>query len=119
VVDACKKVLWMKNFLQMLGMKQDNYNLFCNNQSFIHLAKNPSFHSQTKHIEVRYHWILKVASSKSLRLEKIHNDKNSSDMMTEILLSEKLLVCCKTVASQCPPHDSDGGECRVSSSCGL
>ena len=56
-VEASNEVLWMKNFLQELGMKQENYNLFCDSQSAIHLAKNPSFHSRTKHIEVRYHWI--------------------------------------------------------------
>jgi hypothetical protein len=36
-------------------MKQEKYNLYCDSQSAIYLAKNPSFHSWTKHIEVRYH----------------------------------------------------------------
>jgi ATP-binding cassette subfamily B (MDR/TAP) protein 1 len=56
-VDACKEVLWMQNFLQELDMKQKKYTLYCDSQSAIHLAKNPSFHARTKHIEVRYHWI--------------------------------------------------------------
>jgi hypothetical protein len=56
-VDACKEVLWMQNFLQELDTKQDKYTLYCDSQSAIHLAKNPSFHALTKHIEVRYHWI--------------------------------------------------------------
>ena len=56
-VDAGKEVLWMKNFLQELGMKQEKYVLFCDSQSAIHLAKNSSYHSRTKHIDVRYHWI--------------------------------------------------------------
>jgi hypothetical protein len=44
-VAACKKVLWMKNFLQELGMEQEKYNLFCDSQCVIHLAKNSSYHS--------------------------------------------------------------------------
>ena len=35
-VDAGKEVLWMKNFLQELGMKQEKYVLFCDSQSAIH-----------------------------------------------------------------------------------
>ena len=27
VVDACKEVLWMKNFLKELIMKEENYNI--------------------------------------------------------------------------------------------
>jgi hypothetical protein len=42
-VNACKKVVWMKNFLQELRMKQEKYSLFCDSQSAIHLAKNLSF----------------------------------------------------------------------------
>ena len=55
--EACKEVLWMKNFLQGLGHKQEMYYLYCDNQSDIHLAKNSSLHSRTKHIEVRCHLI--------------------------------------------------------------
>ena len=56
-VDACKEVLWMKNFLQELGIKQEKYNMFCDSQSAIYLVKNSSMHSRIKHIDVRYHWI--------------------------------------------------------------
>ena len=80
----------MKNFLQDLGMKHEKYVLFCDSQSAIHLAKNSSYHSQTKHIDVRYHWIRDVVSSKLLKLEKIHTDDNGSDMITNILPNEKL-----------------------------
>ena len=74
------------------------------NQSAIHLAKNPSFHSRTKHIEVRYHWIRDVVSSKLLKLEKILTGKNGSDKMTKILPSEKLLVCCKVAGERTFPN---------------
>jgi hypothetical protein len=57
VIDAYKEVIWMKNLLQELDMKQVKYNLFRDSQSAIHLAKNLSCHSRTKHIDVIYHWI--------------------------------------------------------------
>ena len=52
---ACKEMLWMKNMLQELGIDQDRYVLKCDNQSAIYLAKNSTFHSRTKHIDIRYH----------------------------------------------------------------
>lgn len=55
--EACKEILWLQKFLQELGMKQDRYNLYCDSQSAIHLCKNVTFHSRSKHIDVRYHWI--------------------------------------------------------------
>ena len=92
--EATKELLWMKNFLQELGSKQESFILYCDNQSAIHLAKNPAYHSRTKHIDVRYHWIRDKLESKLLQLEKIHTDENGSDMMTKILPILKFEKCC-------------------------
>jgi hypothetical protein len=56
------------NHRSELGMEQEKYNLFYDSQCVIHLAKNSSFHSRTKHIDVRYHWIQDVVNSKLLQL---------------------------------------------------
>ena len=55
-----KEMLWMKKFLNELGHDQDVYVVNYDNQSAIHLAKNPMFHSRSKHIDIRYHWIREV-----------------------------------------------------------
>ena len=54
-VEADKELIWMKNFLNELGMNQERFLLHCDNQSVIHLAKNDAYHSRTKHIRRRYH----------------------------------------------------------------
>ena len=56
-VKAGKELIWMRNFLGELGMKQREFLLNCDNQSTIHLAKNVAYHSRTKHIQRRYHWL--------------------------------------------------------------
>ena len=91
--EACKELLWMKKFIQELGISQERYVLFCDSQSAIHLGKNSTFHARSKHIDVRYHWIRDVLNSKLLELEKIHTDDNSSDMLTKSLPREKLETC--------------------------
>ena len=88
----------MKKFLQELGLKQEKYVLYCDSQSAIHLSKNSTFHSRSKHIDVRYHWIRDVLDSKLLQLEKVHTDDNISDMLTKTLSRDKHLKC-QTFAS--------------------
>ena len=53
--EAVKEIIWMKEFISELGIRQEEFRLYCNNQSAIHLAKNVAYHSRTKHIQRRYH----------------------------------------------------------------
>ena len=87
ITEACKEELWLKKFLQELCLKQEKYVLYCDSQSAIHLSKNSTFHSRSKHIDVRYYWIRDVLDSKLLQLEKDHTDDNISDMLTKPLLN--------------------------------
>ena len=93
VTEACKEVLWMTKFLEELGQEQETLRLFCDSQSVVHLNKNPTFHSRSKHIDVRYHWIRDALEAKLLKLEKIHTNDNGSDMMTKVLPRDKLITC--------------------------
>ncbi|GKC93648.1 hypothetical protein Tco_1159090, partial [Tanacetum coccineum] len=52
--------------------------------SAIHLANNPVFHGQTKHIKIRYHYIRELVSEGTLSLMKIHGAKNPADMFTKV-----------------------------------
>ena len=85
----------MKRFLQELGLQQEMYLLYCDSQRVIHFSKNPTFHSRSKHIDVRYHWIRDALEMKLFCLEKIHIDDNGSDMMTKPIPTEKLQFCRK------------------------
>ena len=53
-VEAGKEVLWMKDFISELGIRQEEYRLYCDSQRAIHLAKNAAYHSRMKHIQRRY-----------------------------------------------------------------
>ena len=92
ITEACKEVLWMKKFLQELGHEQEKFTLYYDTQSAIQLSKNSTFHSHSKHIDVKYHWIHNVLDSKMLQLKKIHTNDNGSNMMTKALPKEKLIV---------------------------
>ena len=90
-------MFWLKQFHQELGLKQDGYLVNCDSQSVIDLSKNSMYHSRSKHIEVRYHWLRLVVEQQSFELEKIHTDENPTDMLTKAVSREKLKLCVELV----------------------
>ncbi|KAL2251475.1 UNVERIFIED_CONTAM: Retrovirus-related Pol polyprotein from transposon TNT 1-94 [Sesamum indicum] len=93
VTEAAKELIWLQHFLGELGKPQADVILHGDSQSAIHLAKNPAFHSRTKHIEIKYHFIRQLLEKKALQLEKIQGEKNPADMLTKAVAMEKLKLC--------------------------
>ena len=88
----------MKKLLQELSFVQNKYLLFCDSQSAIHLGKNSTFHSRSKHFDIRYHWIRDALEARLLELAKVNTDDNCVHMMTKTLLRSKLENCCEIVS---------------------
>ena len=59
--------------------------VFCNSQSAIHLARNPTYHSKTNHIYVKYHFVRHVVDEVVVALEKVNTKVNSADMFTKLI----------------------------------
>ena len=55
---ACKEAVWLKGLFGEFGRLQDNIKLFCDSQSAIHVAKNSAYHSKSKHIPIKYHFVI-------------------------------------------------------------
>ena len=104
----------MKKFLEELGIQQEKCIIYNDNQSAFHLYKNSSFHSKSKHIDVRYDWIRDVQEFKQLYLEKVHTSENGLDMLTKILPKEKLKACRQKTAWLSPLNRAEGEKFWVS-----
>ena len=102
-VEAGKELIWMRDFLEELGVEQASYPPYCDNQSVIHLAKNAAYHSRTKHIRRRYHWLRERVEDEDFELMKIHTNDNGSDMLTKTLSKEKLIKCRSKAGLLEPP----------------
>ena len=48
---------------------QNEYVVFCDSQSALDLSKNTSYHSRTKHNDVRYHWLRDVIGKELMKLK--------------------------------------------------
>jgi hypothetical protein len=97
---ACKEAIWLKGFLGEFGRMQDKVKVLCDSQSVIHLARNPSYHSKTKHISIKYHFVRHVVDEGGVALEKVHTKVNYADMFMKPVLLEKLRWCLASLGLQ-------------------
>jgi hypothetical protein len=65
----------------------------CDSQSTIFMAKNPTYHSKTKHIDVQYHFIRDMVESNKVLLEKVDTLENIVDSLTKSVSVVKFSWC--------------------------
>ena len=97
---ASKEMIWQQIFLKELGKKQEDNVLYWDIQSAIHLVKNPSFNSRTKHIQVQYYFIPSLLENYILKLESISGTQNLANMLIEAATIEKLKLYSASVGLQ-------------------
>ena len=89
-IEASKEMIWLQRFMEEFGKKKENKRLYSDSQSVIYLANKPSFHSKTKHMQLKYHFIRSVLDEELLKLEKIHTSQNPTNMLTKGVTREKM-----------------------------
>ena len=96
-IEAVKEAIWLKDLLGDLGVIQENIAVFCDNQSAIFLVKNQTYHAQTKHIDVKYHYVREIIESGVVLLRKIDTKDNPLDMLTKVISGVKFQHCLKLI----------------------
>ncbi|GJY43134.1 reverse transcriptase domain-containing protein [Tanacetum coccineum] len=81
--NCCGQVLWIQNQMLDYGFNFMNTKIHIDNESTICIVKNLVFHSKTKHIEIRHHFIRDSYEKKLIQVIKIHTDHNVADLLTK------------------------------------
>ncbi|GKC92221.1 putative ribonuclease H-like domain-containing protein [Tanacetum coccineum] len=81
--NCCGQVLWIQNQMLDYGFNFMNTKIYIDNESTICIMKNLVFHSKTKHIEIRHHFIRDSYEKKLIQVIKIHTDHNVADLLTK------------------------------------
>jgi len=94
---ASKEAVWLQRLCSSMGLVQGAIRIDCDSQSAIFLAKNPAYHSKTKHIDVQYHFVRDMIEDKKVLLVKVDTLKNTADALTKSVSSEKFSWCRETM----------------------
>ncbi|GJR10841.1 hypothetical protein Tco_0793493 [Tanacetum coccineum] len=95
--NCCGQVLWIQNQMLDYGFNFMNTKIYIDNESTICIVKNPVYHSKTKHIAIRHHFIRDAYEKKLIQVLKIHTDDNVADLLTKAFDVSRFqfLVCAE------------------------
>ncbi|GJZ91204.1 hypothetical protein Tco_0663131 [Tanacetum coccineum] len=91
------QVLWIQNQMLDYGYNFINTKIFIDNERTICIVKNPVFHSKTKHIEIRHHFIRDSYEKRLIQVIKIHTDHNVADLLTKALDVSRMALNYETI----------------------
>jgi hypothetical protein len=90
--EAVKEAVWLKDFLSTLKIVdcvKRPTTVYCDNQAALKVSRDPKFHSKSKHIEGRYHYIRDVINRlKLVCLEYLPSTDMVADPLTKPLSQE-------------------------------
>ena len=87
---AAKEALWLRTFLAELQSEPEcRITINSDNQGAIALSRDNKYHSRTKHIDVRYHFIREAVEDEKLLVQYIPTDENPADIFTKPLAKVK------------------------------
>jgi Reverse transcriptase (RNA-dependent DNA polymerase) len=90
--EATKRVVWLRKNLGDMWEKQDMATvLFCDNKSVIAMAKNLVFHSRTKHINLKHHYIREAVEDEEVVIKHVKIGDQLADIFTKALSCDKFV----------------------------
>ena len=96
--QCIKEATWLRQLLADVGYVQEEATtIMCDNQGCISLAKNPTHHSRTKHIDVQHHFIREKLDSGVICLEYCPTQDMVADVLTKALAKERHQMLAKAM----------------------
>lgn len=94
ITDAAKEAMHLMSFLVELGFPElAKMVIYNDNQGAGKLAENPVYHSKSKHIDIRYHFIRQVLKERPVKLVYLQTEKMIADILTKCLPGPKHMMC--------------------------
>ncbi|XP_073949053.1 uncharacterized protein [Choristoneura fumiferana] len=101
--SAMKEAVYLNSLLTEIGLsKFAQLTLHVDNQGAMCLANDPMFHSRSKHIDIRHHFIRGILKdNKSIELSYLPTDSMLADILTKALPRVKHYKCMSGLGITC------------------
>lgn len=83
--EAAREAKYLRQLLAEMNFATSPTWLRCDNQGAMSLAKNPSHHQRTKHIDIRHHFIRELIASGEISVCFVPSSDNLADALTKPL----------------------------------
>ena len=101
---AYKEAIQLKRLCSDTKFKKGAETIYSDSQSAICLAKNPTFHARTKHIDVQYHFVRDMVEDGKVKLEKVETSVSVVDALTKPVSTEKFKWCSESMDLSAPSN---------------
>ncbi|KAL5549278.1 hypothetical protein UlMin_004509 [Ulmus minor] len=80
------QVIWLKCIFEDMRVPQkEATEIYCDSKSAIAMAKNPVFHSRTKHKSIKYQFIREAETNHEIKLKHCKTEEQLADIFTKAL----------------------------------
>ena len=87
---ATKEALWLRTFIgELRGRQALPLTIHCDNKGAIALSKDNKSHAQTRHTDIRHHFVHWAIEDGRLSVVYIPIDDNPADIFTKLLAKAK------------------------------
>nr|GEV49025.1 hypothetical protein [Tanacetum cinerariifolium] len=87
---CCAQILWMRSQLSDYGLGFKKNPMYCDNKSAIALCCNNVQHSQSKHVDIRYHFIKEQVENGVIKLYFINTEYQLAGLFTKALRRDRI-----------------------------
>lgn len=93
ISEATKEAMYLRDILNSISVNCECVVLFNDNQSAIKLAQSKNYHSRTKHIDIRHHFIRDKCEEGLIKLKYLCTERMPADVLTKGLSGTRHREC--------------------------
>lgn len=92
--DGVAEALWLRQLINELDKNiAKTISIKCDSQSAIDLAETDAYRSNTKHIDVRYHFIREKIKQNIVKINHVRTEEMVADNLTKAVPKDKHWFC--------------------------